>query len=129
MEVYVGNFMSIVIPTSKAQIDHVANAIMRGNHDVFPADIINSNDPILESCGSQAADAKAVPLLPRRYCHRHRAAAAAKLLLPPPPPRQTGTAVLPPLPSPPWTSYSNCHHAAATAAKGWRYGIKIGQRL
>ena len=40
--------MSIVIPTSKAQLDHVANAIMRGIHDVFPADIIDSNDPILE---------------------------------------------------------------------------------
>ena len=40
--------MSIVIPTSKAQLDHVANAIMRGIHDVFPADIINSNNPISE---------------------------------------------------------------------------------
>jgi hypothetical protein len=40
--------MSIVIPTSKAQLDHVANAIMRGIHDVFPADIIDSNDPISE---------------------------------------------------------------------------------
>ena len=40
--------MSIVIPTPKAQLDHVANAIMRGIHDVFPADIIDSNDPISE---------------------------------------------------------------------------------
>jgi hypothetical protein len=48
VDVYVDNFMSIVIPTSKAQLDHIANAIMRGIHDVFPADIINSNDPILE---------------------------------------------------------------------------------
>ncbi len=40
--------MSIVIPTSKAQLDHAANAIMRGIHDIFPADIINSNGPISE---------------------------------------------------------------------------------
>jgi hypothetical protein len=48
VEVYVDNFMSIVIPTSKAQLDHIANAIMRGIRDVFPADIIDSNVPILE---------------------------------------------------------------------------------
>ena len=48
IKVYVDDFMSIVIPTSKAQLDHVANAIMRGIHDVFPADIVNSNDPISE---------------------------------------------------------------------------------
>ena len=48
VEVYVDDFMSIVMPTSKAQLDHVANAIMRGIHDVFPADIVDSNDPISE---------------------------------------------------------------------------------
>jgi hypothetical protein len=48
VEVYVDDFMCIVIPTSKAQLDHVTNAIMRGIHDVFPADIIDSNDPISE---------------------------------------------------------------------------------
>ncbi len=42
VEVYVDDFMSIIIPTSKAQLDHVANAIMRGIHDVFPADMIYS---------------------------------------------------------------------------------------
>jgi hypothetical protein len=46
IEVYVDDFMSIVIPSSKAQLDHVATAIMRGIHDIFPADIIDSNDPI-----------------------------------------------------------------------------------
>jgi hypothetical protein len=40
--------MSIVIPTSKAQLDHVANAIMLRIHDVFPANIVDSNDPISE---------------------------------------------------------------------------------
>ncbi len=48
VEVYVDDFMSIVMPTSKAQLDHIANAIMRGIHDVFPADIDDSNDPISE---------------------------------------------------------------------------------
>jgi hypothetical protein len=48
IEVYVDNFMSIVIPTSKAQLDHVANATMLGIHDVFPANIVDSNDPISE---------------------------------------------------------------------------------
>jgi hypothetical protein len=48
VEVYVDDFMSIVIPTSKAQLDHVANPIMRGIHDVFPANIVDSNGPISE---------------------------------------------------------------------------------
>ncbi len=48
IELYVEDFMSIVIPTSKAQLDHVANAIMLGIHDVFPANIVDSNDPISE---------------------------------------------------------------------------------
>ncbi len=48
IKVYVDDFMSIVIPTSKAQLDHVANAIMLGIHDVFPANIVDSNDPISE---------------------------------------------------------------------------------
>ena len=48
VKVYVDDFMSIVILTSKAQLDHIANTIMRGIHDVFPADMINSNDPISE---------------------------------------------------------------------------------
>ena len=46
LEVYVDNFMSIVIPTSREQLEHVATAIMTGIHDVFPADIVDSNDPI-----------------------------------------------------------------------------------
>jgi hypothetical protein len=48
VEVYVDDFMCIVIPTSKAQLDHVTNTIMKGIHDVFPADIIDSNNPISE---------------------------------------------------------------------------------
>ncbi len=40
--------MSIVIPTSQKQLEHVATAIMTGIHDVFPADIVDGNDPISE---------------------------------------------------------------------------------
>ncbi len=38
--------MSIVIPMSKEQLEHVAMAILTGIHDVFPTDIVDSNDPI-----------------------------------------------------------------------------------
>ncbi len=48
IEVYVDDFMSLVIPTSQEQLDHVANAIMKGIHEVFPEDKIDSNDPISE---------------------------------------------------------------------------------
>jgi hypothetical protein len=46
LEVYVDNFMSLVIPTTKEQLDHVASAIMTGIHDVFPGNIVNSDDSI-----------------------------------------------------------------------------------
>ncbi len=48
LKVYVDDFMSILIPTSQEQLTHVATAVMTGNHDVFPADIVDSNDPISE---------------------------------------------------------------------------------
>ena len=48
IEVYVDDFMSIVIPISKAQMNHVATAIMTGIHNIFPVNIIDRNDPILE---------------------------------------------------------------------------------
>jgi hypothetical protein len=40
--------MSIVIPTSQKQLEQVATAIMTGIHNVFPADIVDSNDRISE---------------------------------------------------------------------------------
>jgi hypothetical protein len=40
--------MSIVIPTSQEQLEHVAMAVMTGIHDVFPANIIDADDPISE---------------------------------------------------------------------------------
>ena len=48
LEVYVNDFMSLVILTSKEQLVHVASAIMTGIHDIFPANIVDSNDPISE---------------------------------------------------------------------------------
>jgi hypothetical protein len=48
LKVYVNDFMSIVIPTSREQLEHVATAIMTDIHNVFPTDIINSNVPISE---------------------------------------------------------------------------------
>jgi hypothetical protein len=46
VEVYVDDFMSLVIPVMREQIQHVANAIMHGIHDVFPPNEDDSNDPI-----------------------------------------------------------------------------------
>ncbi len=46
LEVYVDDFINIIIPMSQEQLIHVATAIMSGIHDVFPADLVNSNDPI-----------------------------------------------------------------------------------
>ena len=48
LEVYVDNFVSLVIPTSREQLCHVSMGTMTGIHDVFLADDINSNDPISE---------------------------------------------------------------------------------
>ena len=49
LKVYANNFMSILISTSREQLEHVATAIMTGIHNVFPADIIDSNDPIFKT--------------------------------------------------------------------------------
>ncbi len=46
LEVYVDDFFSLVIPTSQAQLRHIANAIIKGIHDVFPPDDDNGNDLI-----------------------------------------------------------------------------------
>ena len=48
LEVYVDDFVSLVIPTSHEQLRHVSMGTMTGIHDVFPADDIDSNDPISE---------------------------------------------------------------------------------
>ena len=48
LEVYVDDFISIVIPPSQEQLRHMANAIMEGIHDIFPSDDDDANDPISE---------------------------------------------------------------------------------
>jgi hypothetical protein len=40
--------MSIAIPMLQEQLTHVGRAIMAGIHNVFPADIIDKNNPISE---------------------------------------------------------------------------------
>ena len=48
VEVYVDDFMGIVIPVSRNQLEHVGTAIMTGIHDVFPANDNDSEDPVSE---------------------------------------------------------------------------------
>ncbi len=54
VEVYVDDFMSLVIPVSQEQLRHVVTAVMTGIHDVFPEDDVDSNDPISEKKTDQA---------------------------------------------------------------------------
>jgi hypothetical protein len=46
LQVYVDDFVSLVIPTSRKQLRHVSTGTMTGIHDVFPTDDNNYNDPI-----------------------------------------------------------------------------------
>jgi hypothetical protein len=46
IEVYVDDFMGLAIPTSKRTLDHVANGVMCGIHDVFPRNSNEEDDPI-----------------------------------------------------------------------------------
>jgi hypothetical protein len=48
VEVYVDDFMSLVIPISQEQLCHVGNAVMHGIHNVFPPNAIDSDYPISE---------------------------------------------------------------------------------
>jgi hypothetical protein len=48
LEVYMDDFMSVVIPTSQEQLDHVATAVMTGIHNVFPSNITNKDNTISE---------------------------------------------------------------------------------
>jgi hypothetical protein len=47
-EVFVDDFMSLVIPTSHEQLEHVATVVMTGIHNVFSVKIIDGNNPISE---------------------------------------------------------------------------------
>ena len=46
MEVYVDDYISLAIPTSQQQLDHCANAMQHGVHDVFPSDKDPNKDPL-----------------------------------------------------------------------------------
>ena len=46
LEVFVDDFIGIAVPTSREQLDHVANAAMTGIHEVFPPAEAAANDPI-----------------------------------------------------------------------------------
>ena len=46
VDVYVDDFIPMAIATSQEQLRHVANAVMQGIHDVFPACEIDENDSI-----------------------------------------------------------------------------------
>ena len=48
LEVYVDDFVSLVVPTSREHLRHISTGTMAGIHDVFPANDIDSNDPISE---------------------------------------------------------------------------------
>ena len=51
VECYVDDYISLAIPTSREQLEHVANAVMTGIHDVFPADANDEEDSIsLKKC-------------------------------------------------------------------------------
>ena len=46
LEVYVDDFISCIIPTTREQVEHVARGIMHGIHDVFPPSEDATKDPI-----------------------------------------------------------------------------------
>ena len=46
VEVYVDDYISLVVPRSKEDLKHVANAVLQGIHDVFPSDKDDAEDPI-----------------------------------------------------------------------------------
>ena len=46
IDVYMDDYISMVIPRTKDDMRHVANAVMTGIHDVFPADEVDGEDPV-----------------------------------------------------------------------------------
>lgn len=44
VEVYVDHFISLAIATPHEQLEHVAKAVIKGIHDVFPEDDVMEND-------------------------------------------------------------------------------------
>jgi hypothetical protein len=46
IEVYVDDFIACIIATSRQQVEHVAQGILHGIHDVFPPSEDDTTDPI-----------------------------------------------------------------------------------
>jgi hypothetical protein len=46
VEVYMDDFLGLAIPATRDQLQHAANAIVHGIHDVFPANDNDDEDPI-----------------------------------------------------------------------------------
>ena len=46
LEVYVDDYIALVVPATQDQMDHVVNSVLTGIHDVFPKDEDDDNDPI-----------------------------------------------------------------------------------
>jgi hypothetical protein len=46
VKVYMDNYLGLAIPASRDQLQHAANAIVHGIHDVFPANDNDDEDPI-----------------------------------------------------------------------------------
>lgn len=46
IDVYVDDFLPLAIASTQDQLQHVAEAVMHGIHDVFPADENDENDPL-----------------------------------------------------------------------------------
>ncbi len=49
IEVYVDDFMALVIPTSIKEVAHVGQAVMHGIHDVFPEQDNDANNPMAKN--------------------------------------------------------------------------------
>ncbi len=48
LEVFVDDYIALAIPTSRQDLNHVANSVMYGIHDVFPPEPNAADDPISE---------------------------------------------------------------------------------
>ena len=46
LDVYVDDFIGLVVPTTRQQLDHVANSVMCGVHDIFPPQPTADDDPL-----------------------------------------------------------------------------------
>jgi hypothetical protein len=46
VEVYMDDYIGLVIPSSQEQLQHAANAIINGIHDIFPPRSENDDDPV-----------------------------------------------------------------------------------